>query len=82
MTSTSYLATFFDEKQLDERIYEVDAPGGTCNMIPSTAVIERVLTTRGEEADAIADIVRKIDFANGDLHHFLKHLAGAMAVDL
>lgn len=82
MSSTTYLATFFEEKQLDERIYDITTSGGTCNLIPSAAVINKVLSTRGEEADQIAAIIRKIDFANGDVHHFLRHLAGAMAVDL
>ena len=82
MTSTTYLARFFEEKDLDQQVYELEAPGGTLNIIESQAVIERVLMTRGEEADAIANIIRKIDFMNGDVHHFLRHLAGSMVRDL
>ena len=82
MTSTTYLARFFEEKDLDQQVYELEAPGGTLNIIESQAVIERVLMTRGEEADAIAKIIRKIDFMNGDVHHFLRHLAGSMVRDL
>lgn len=82
MTSTAYLRTFFAEKDLDQQVYEIDAPGGTLNIIESEAVIERILMTRGEEADAIAAIIRKIDFMNGDVHHFLRHLAGSMVRDL
>ena len=82
MTSITYLARFFEEKDLDQQVYELEAPGGTLNIIESQAVIERVLMTRGEEADAIAKIIRKIDFMNGDVHHFLRHLAGSMVRDL
>ena len=81
-TATTYLRTFFEEKDLDQQIYEIEAPGGTLNIIESEAVIERILLTRGGEAEAIAKIIRKIDFLNGDVHHFLRHLAGAMARDL
>ena len=28
----------------------------------------------------IGDIIRKIDFHNGDVYHFLTHLAGALVI--
>ena len=36
--------------------------------------------TSGEERLKVENILRQIDFANGDVHHFLQHLAGAMAM--
>ncbi len=77
---TDFFTTFFNEKNLVERTYEVKAEDGTPNLIPTTAVIEKIKTTRGEEAKQIENILRQIDFRNGDVHHFLGHLAQAMAI--
>jgi hypothetical protein len=80
MTSTArYLQLFFQEKDLGELVYEVIAPNGTAHMIPTSVVIERIQAAPAGEQDQIAGIIRKIDFANGDLHHFLRHLATALA---
>lgn len=78
-----YLVTFFDEKNLDrEKILTAIAPRGTENLIETGVVIDAILQTSGAEQVKIAEILRKIDFANGDVYHFLTHLAGAMAYDL
>ena len=83
MATTTFFNTFFAEKDLIEEIYEVEAKTGgifgTTHLIPTTAVIEKIKTTRGEEAKQIENILRQIDFRNGDVHHFLRHLAQAMA---
>ena len=77
----TFLNRFFNEKNLDARVYEVTSANGTTNHIPSEIVIEAVKATRGQEAKQIESIIRKIDIHNGDVHHFLNHLAGAMAID-
>lgn len=79
--AATFFNRFFAEKQLDEQIYEVLAPGGTPNFIPTAAVIAKIQQTRGQEAQQIEAIIRKIDLVNGDLHHFFRHLAQAMAFD-
>ena len=83
MTTSTFFATFFEEKALTEEIYEVESKNdsifGTTHLIPTSAVIEKIKTTRGNEAKQIEGILRKIDFANGDVHHFLRHLAQSMA---
>lgn len=78
----TFFHRFFAEKEIDERTYEVIAPGGTPNFIPTGAVIEAIQRTQGREAQQIEMIIRKIDFANGDLHHFFGHIAQGMAVDV
>ena len=78
----TFFQTFFAEKDLTEMTYEVESPDGTPNLIPTSVVIERIMNTRGEEAKNIESILRTIDLANGDVHHFLKYLAGAIAEDL
>lgn len=79
---SNYLATFFAEKNLNrEHLLEVAAPMGTVNLIPAGVVIDGILQTSSEEKKKITDILRKIDFQNGDVMHFLGHLAKALAVD-
>tara|TARA_R100001082_G_C4265054_1_gene117207 strand:- start:239 stop:481 length:243 start_codon:yes stop_codon:yes gene_type:complete len=77
----TFFDLFFDEKNLENRIYEVAAPQGTMNFIETDMVIAKIKTTQGEEAQKIETVLRKIDFANGNVHHFLNHIAQAMAVD-
>lgn len=79
MTTATYLRHFFAEKALDERIYDVAAPDGTAHMIPTGCVIEAIQSAPAREQEQIASVLRKIDFCNGDVHHFLNHLAGALA---
>ena len=77
----TFFNRIFDEKNLENRIYEVAAPQGTMNFIETDMVIAKIKTTQGEEAQKIETVLRKIDFANGNVHHFLNHIAQAMAVD-
>ena len=77
----TYFETFFAEKDLTEKVYTVTSANGTPNIIPSSVVIEAVKRTKGEEAQKIEAILREIDFLNGNIHHFLQHLAQGLAVD-
>lgn len=76
MTKTQkYLETFFEEKALNERTYEIEHDDMT-HFVESEFVIELITkNTNAAEQEQIANILRKIDFANGDVHHFLQHLA-------
>ena len=77
----SYLDTFFEEKRLRERVYDVVSSNGTEHSIPTGVVLEHIALTRGREREDIKDIIRKIDFANGDLHHFFRHLAAGIVAN-
>ena len=77
----NFFETFFSEKDLTDEVYTVTSKNGTPNINPSSVEIEAVKRTRGEEAKKIETILRKIDFLNGNVHHFLQHLAQAMALD-
>lgn len=81
MTSTNYLKTFFAEKNLNDRLYDVEAPNGNTHFISTEIVIEHIFAASNTEQTKIADIIRKIDFHNGDVHHFLTHLATALAAN-
>ena len=76
-----FITTFFAEKDLDDRIYEVENDG-TLNLISTADVIERIGFTSGDERQKIENILRELDLRNGDVHHFLAHLAQAMAISM
>lgn len=81
--SIRYLRTYFKEKNLPEVVFEVESENGTPNIISNHVVIEHILKcASADEVNSIANIVRRIDFANGDINHFLKHLAQALAQDM
>jgi len=74
-----YLYDFFSEKRLPYRVFEKEDRNGVTHFIPNEVVIETIALTRGGERRSIEDTIRKIDFKNGDVNHFLDHLAGAIA---
>ena len=77
MNAAEYFARFFEEKNLPCKTWEIEHDG-TVHFINSDVVIEAIKGTTGSEASKIATILRKIDFANGDVYHFLRHLAEAL----
>lgn len=72
----NYLKNFFEEKQLDNRVYEV-IHEGEHHFIETEALIDYIKQAPYNEKKTIVDTLRKIDFANGDTHHYLKFLAEA-----
>jgi len=76
-----YLDMFFAEKDLPIKTWTIEAPDGTSHIINSNVVLEHLAQAPKSEKDQIADIIRKIDFANGDVNHLLHHLAGAIAAN-
>ncbi len=73
-----YLETFFAEKDLVEENWELTDEQGVTHWISSAVVLEQLAIAPREEQEAIANVIRKIDFANGNVNDFLKHLAGAL----
>jgi len=81
MTKTArYLKTFFEEKQLQPTCFEVEGKSGMLNIIESDVVISAIHQAPPIEQDHIARAIRRIDFMNGDINHFLGHLAQALAI--
>ena len=76
---TQYLREFFAEKDIPEKTFEVEGPEWGTNFIPNTVVVEHMAQISAGEAKKIAGVLRKIDFANGDVNDFLGHLAKALA---
>ena len=81
MSSKTYLKNFFEEKGIDlDEYFTVEGPEWGENIMPYQVVVDAIFTTSEKEQDAIADTLRRIDFKNGDVRHYLRHLAQALAM--
>jgi len=75
-----WLYTLLEEKNIDlETEITVEGASGT-NFMSVGVVVENILIAPKHEQDKIKDVLVKIDFQNGDILHFIKHLAKALAV--
>lgn len=77
--TNSYLNRFFAEKEISDEVYEITDSRGLDHFIETGAVIETIASCPPHELKKIANTIRKIDFYNGNLHDFFRHLATAMA---
>ena len=77
---TKYLRDFFAEKDIPEVSWTITGKNGTPNYMSNVVVVEHIAQCSVQEARQIENVLRKIDFANGDVNHFLRHLAGALAI--
>lgn len=76
----AWLDTFVKEKRVNmDRVFDVEGPSGL-NCIPVGCVVEAIKQAPAHEQAAIKSTFVKIDFFNGDVYHFFKHLAGALAL--
>jgi len=80
-STREYLETFFEEKQLPHQSWDITDQNGTMHYIDSDVVIEALLNAPPQEQEQAANIIRKIDFMNGDVNHFLKHLATGLVMN-
>lgn len=79
-TFANWLTTFLDEKGIDtEERFEVEGKSGT-NSIPVGCLVEAMVQAPAHEQRAIKAACVRIDFLNGDVRHFLRHLAQALAL--
>ncbi len=79
---TQYLRDFFAEKDIPERLFEKKGSDGEPHFIPNAVVVEYMINL--EDKRILRDVentLRRIDFHNGDVNHFLEHLAGAVVAD-
>lgn len=78
-TFAHWFKTFNEEKGIDpETNIEVEGPSGT-NFMTLQNVFDAILSTSPAEQAAIKTMIVKIDFRNGDVIDFYKHLAKAIA---
>lgn len=80
MTFNKWLDTFISEKGVNvDRILEVEGASGV-NMMPVQIVLDAIKSAPANEQAAIKTTFVKIDFVNGDVLHFINHLARAIAI--
>ena len=77
MPATTYFDRFFREKNLPVCSWEI-MDGDTVHFINSDVVIEAIKGAPQHEQAAIKKMLIRIDFANGDVLDYLKHLATAL----
>lgn len=75
-----WIDTFIEEKGIDtEYLLSVDGLLGK-NYIPVGCVIEAMKEAPKNEQQAIKNMIVKIDFVNGDVVDFFRHLAEDIAL--
>ena len=62
-----------------DTIIEVEGQNWGMNMIPLECVVEYILSSGKANQQAVMTTLTKIDFMNGDVLHFFKHVASFMA---
>ena len=78
MNFEKWLDTFIEEKNIDpEEYFEITDDNGW-NLIPYGCIIEAMKATSPEEQAAIKKTIVQIDFINGDVKHYMRHLAQAL----
>jgi|GEM_PF-1529114 len=81
MNSTQrYLKRFFEEKDIENTQYEITDSNGCLHLFDNTVVIDSIMNTSEPEQVQIENVLRKIDFRNGSIQHFLKYLAEVMVL--
>lgn len=72
------IKTFFEEKQLDSRIYEYEIEG-MLHIVESEIVIDFLINSLDAATQKkIFEKIVYIDFKNGDFHHFLEYCGKGM----
>ena len=79
-TFTKWFETFLEEKNAPIKSWEIES-NGTTHFIDSDVVIEAIKTTSGQEQAQIKNTLVMIDFKNGDINHFFKHLAHGLVAN-
>jgi len=80
MNFAKWLNALLEEKNIDlNSSIDVEGPSGL-NIMPLSMVVDAMKSTSGQEQAQIKNTLVKIDFHNGDVMHFISHIAKALAV--
>ena len=80
MTFSKWLETFLSEKGIDgETILAVEGPSGE-NAIPVACLVDLMKQAPKLDQPGIKSMIVKIDFRNGDVLDYFRHLARAVAI--
>lgn len=78
MATKKYLTRYFEEQSKVDRddYFEVNDKRGDLHVLSYGTIIDVIMDCPEDAGLAqIASTIRKIDFHNGDVGHFLRHLA-------
>lgn len=79
MNFATWLKTFIEEKRIDtDQMIEVEGRSGT-NWIPVGCLVEAMVAAPTHEQRGIREMIVRIDFQNGDVMRYFRHLARAIA---
>jgi len=77
---TTYLNNLITEKNLNvDFMFEVEGAEWGVNFIPLEVVVEHMILAPKDQQKQMLNTLTKIDFQNGDVMHYFKYLAGALA---
>lgn len=80
MTFNKWLDTFLSEKGIDgEQVLNVEGPSGA-NSIPVACLVDMMKQAPRHEQQGIKTMIVRIDFRNGDVLDYFRHLARAVAI--
>lgn len=75
----TYFHNFFSEKTGIKDSFDITLDDGSFHIVETGVICEMIARTKGTERKNIEGIMTKIDFHNGDINHFLNHLATGIA---
>ena len=75
----AFFYNFFSEKTGIKDSFDITLDDGSFHIVETGVILEMIEKTKGTERKNIEMIIRKIDFQNGDVNHFLNHLAIGIA---
>lgn len=81
MNTKTYLDNFFAEKVINYTEFEIVGRDGQTHFLDTDVVIESIMNCGDVEQGKIAEVLRKIDFCNGSVSHFLAHLAEGLVMN-
>lgn len=78
MNFINWLNTLIEEKEIDTRdCFEIEK-NGELHIFDYGYIVEAIKFAPAPEQNAIQKMLIKIDFANGDILHYFRHLAQAL----
>lgn len=76
-----WFTTFFEEKDLPNAQWEIEHEGQV-HLVDSEFIQEVIIkSTPTHEQKGIQNVLVKIDFKDGDVNHFLRHLAEGYVIN-
>jgi len=76
MQFNTWLDTFIAEKKIDlEETFSLEDCAQNYHVIPYGVIVEHIKIAPKNEQAEIRSIIVRLDFKNGDVRHFLRHLA-------